>query len=323
MDTDRISHVIEPGAARVVVFGPRFGDKVAALGEMVEVVSRFKPDVEAFEAAGQTVLQKPEGHYDLAIVVVPRSKLEARALIELAVRHATRVVVDGQKTDGIDSIARDIRKRAPSAQVVSKSHGKSVGFAGGDFADWADPGPLGAIDGFETRAGVFSADRVDVASAFLLEHLPAQLGPKVADLGAGWGYLSRGILGRAGVEVLHLIEADHTAFACARVNIDDTRARFHWADATKVTLPEPLDTVVMNPPFHVSRDGDPALGQAFIAAAARLLAPRGEVFLVANRHLPYEASLAAHFSENAQIAAANGFKILRAAKPLRRIDARS
>ncbi|WP_254792175.1 class I SAM-dependent methyltransferase [Celeribacter indicus] len=287
-------------------------------GAEVQIVQGFKPDFDSFAKEGYDTRIAPEGQFDLVLVAVPRAKAEARALIADAVRRGERVIVDGQKTDGIDSLLKDIRKRVPVEQVVSKAHGKAFAFCGGDFSDWADPGPLHLVDGFVTRFGVFSADRIDKASEALVAALPERLPPTVADLGAGWGYLSRHILAHDGVEVLHVVEAEAAALACARENIGDPRAVFHWEDATRFTPPRPLDAVVMNPPFHSSRAADPALGQAFIAAAATMLAPNGMLWMVANRHLPYEATLATHFGTVAEIGGTSGFKVLHATKPLRR-----
>ena len=44
------------------------------------------------------------------------------------------------------------------------------------------------------EAGIFSADHIDPGSALLAEHLPKNLRGRVADLGAGWGFLSRAAL---------------------------------------------------------------------------------------------------------------------------------
>jgi 16S rRNA (guanine1207-N2)-methyltransferase len=59
------------------------------------------------------------------------------------------------------------------------------------------------------------------------------------------------------------------------------------------------------------------LGRAFVVAAARLLAPSGQLWMVANRHLAYESTLAEAFGEVQEIAGDNRFKILRAARPTR------
>ncbi|MDN5785978.1 class I SAM-dependent methyltransferase, partial [Pseudorhodobacter sp.] len=137
------------------------------------------------------------------------------------------------------------------------------------------------------------------------------------DLGAGWGYLSRAILSRAGVKELHLVEADANALDCARTNITDPRAQFHWADATSFKLDRGVDAVVCNPPFHTTRDADPGLGAAFILAAARLLAPHGTLWLVANRHLPYGRTLTPLFREIEEIGSDPRFRLTRASRPTR------
>ncbi len=163
---------------------------------------------------------------------------------------------------------------------------------------------------------MFSAEKVDHGSGLLAAALPERLPASITDLGAGWGWLAAKILARPGVEVLHLVEADCAALDCARRNVTDPRARFHWEDATRFRPEAPVDAVVMNPPFHVGRAADPALGAAFIAAAASMLAPAGRLWMVANRHLPYEAVLARHFREVAEIGGDSGFKLLMAARPV-------
>ncbi|MGS8570825.1 methyltransferase, partial [Salmonella enterica subsp. enterica serovar Braenderup] len=50
--------------------------------------------------------------------------------------------------------------------------------------------------GYVSRPGLFAWDRVDTASALLAEHLPADLAGRVADLGAGYGYLSAQLIAR-------------------------------------------------------------------------------------------------------------------------------
>jgi 16S rRNA (guanine1207-N2)-methyltransferase len=52
----------------------------------------------------------------------------------------------------------------------------------------------------------------------------------------------------------------------------------------------------MNPPFHDGGAEDRTLGQAFVGAAAASLKPGGVCWMVANRHLPYEAALQGRFA---------------------------
>ena len=70
----------------------------------------------------------------------------------------------------------------------------------------------------------------------------------------------------------------------------------------------------MNPPFHDAGHESKGLGIAFIARAAELLRPGGVCWLVANRHLPYEAALEEKFRSVAPVAEARGFKVIEAVK---------
>jgi 16S rRNA G1207 methylase RsmC len=64
----------------------------------------------------------------------------------------------------------------------------------------------------------------------------------------------------------------------------------------------------------------PAAGVAVEPAArrqhrpAQALAPRGRLWLVANRHLPYVAALGAHFAQVRTVAQEGGFKVVEAVR---------
>ncbi|NYS25583.1 class I SAM-dependent methyltransferase [Rhodobacteraceae bacterium 2376] len=325
----RLSRALEEGLALpcdgpIAVLRPRGNEDFTPLPQdRLHMVQGFRPDHDALQAAGYRTATTPEGRYAMALVCLPRAKTEARGLIAQAVALSDGpVLVDGQKLDGVDSILRELRKRVAVEGVTARAHGKLFWFTPGadDLADWAAvPQHLDAPDapGFVTRPGVFSADGVDPASRLLAEHLPDTLGRRVVDLGAGWGYLAAQALQRKGLEALHLVEAEHDALDCARRNIDDPRAQFHWADALTFALPGPVDTVLCNPPFHTGRTPRPELGRGFIAAAARLLTPKGTLWLVANRHLPYDSEFTARFHAHTIEAQTPAFRIWRATAPRR------
>jgi len=323
MRSARLSLALETGAlhlptdGRIAVYRPRVGDDLSALPQgRVVVLTGFKPDQDHFAVRYSVV---PEPPYAAAIVCLPRSREAARGLIARAAMEVSPggvIAIDGQKTDGIDTALKDLRGRVDLSVSLSKAHGKLASFvAGPDLSDWqARPHQL---DGFQTLPGIFSADGPDRGSVLLAAALPAKLGGKVGDLGAGWGFLAAEILKRPGVKRLVLVEAEADALDCAKVNITDPRARFHWADATTWRPETLLDVVVMNPPFHTGREADPALGAAFIRAARRMLAPSGELWLVANRHLPYDAVLSESFLEVRDVAGDGGFRVIQAIKPKR------
>ncbi len=307
-----------PTEGRIAVYRPRMGDDLTALPQdRVVVVTGFKPDHDHF---GRMYSVTPALPYAVGIVCLPRAREAARALIaqaEAEVAPGGLIVLDGQKTDGIDTALKDLRARVDLSESLSKAHGKLASFvAGPEFSDWAAQ-PRLVEGGFQTLPGVFSADGPDRGSVLLAQALPPKFGGKVADLGAGWGYLARAILAHPGVKRLDLVEAEADALACAKVNITDERARFYWTDATTFRPETLLDAVVMNPPFHHGRDADPGLGAAFIQAARRMLAPNGSLWLVANRHLPYDAALTDAFLEHREVAGDGAFRVIHALKPRR------
>ena len=284
----------------------------------MQISQGFYPDHAAWAAADYTVdVTPPSG---AAIVVVPRAKALARSMVARACALAGGgiVVIDGAKTDGIDSLYRDVRKIVGDVPSITKAHGRLFWFAAdARFTEWAAPPPAKGPDGFYTTAGVFSESGVDRGSALLAAALPLKLGGRVADLGAGWGYLSHHILRNEKVTHLDLIEAEELALDCARLNVTDPRAAFQWADATDFKPAGGYDAIVSNPPFHTSRTAEPQIGRAFIGAAAGMLQPKGQFWMVANRHLPYEDALRDRFGKVDEAGGDSAFKIFHARHPKR------
>ncbi|WP_296423153.1 methyltransferase [Yoonia sp.] len=323
MSQSRLSTAIQDGlltlpAGNIAVLRPSATYDVSSLPRAaVQIVHGFYPDFSAWQNAGYSVAREASG-VAVAIVVVPRAKALARAMLADACAKADLVVIDGQRTDGVDSLFKDCRKRLGDLPSITKGHGRIFWFAASDvFADWAAPPPEKGAHGFFTAPGVFSDGAVDAGSALLAAALPPKLPGRMADLGAGWGYLAGPVLARDGVKSLDLIEAEAVSLDCAKLNVNDPRVTFHWADATGFTSKTAYDGIVMNPPFHAGRASDPGLGHTFIRAAARLLAPHGKLWMVANRHLPYEAVMNECFRNVDMIGGNGAFKIFHANRPIR------
>lgn len=320
---ERLGYALSEGLVlpdgSVTVLRPHAGERFAPLDQRcLHMVQGYRPEHDALAAAGYGVDVTAQPAPSV-LVCLPRAKDHALMLIAQAAGLAGQMVlVDGQKTDGIDSILKALRARV-AVDSVSKAHGKLVWFdpRGVDFSDWAAAAQTVATEfgPMATAPGLFSADAVDPASAMLAANLPPELPARMADFGAGWGYLSAVILSRKGPEVVHLVEAEHDALAAARQNIPDPRAQFHWADATGFALPDSLGGIIMNPPFHVGRDARPELGLAFIANAARALGTRGQLWLVANRHLPYQQALEERFVHLSVLAEDSRFRVWHAKQP--------
>jgi len=327
------SGLVLPEHGPIAVFHPRAGEWFGDLPrDRIQIVTPHAPDFAAFAAQGYRCQQMPDpapdSRFAAALICMPRSRTECRDLIATACALTDGpVIIDGQKHDGADAMIRELRKRVDLSDAIAKGHGKIVWFNAADnaFEDWrADFGSCTDSDGraYRTLPGLFSSDGIDPASALLAQALPSGLKGVAADFGAGWGYLSAQLLDRApGLSAVHLIEADARALDCARANVTDPRAQFHWADAT-APLPRMLvDVVIMNPPFHSGREARPQLGAAFIRAAAAMLKPSGQLWLVANRHLPYETTLETAFRKHTELPGAPGFKLYHAEGPQKQTGA--
>lgn len=301
-------------------------------------VQGFKPRAAELEAWGCDVRQEfakaGGGPYDMVLALPPRQRELARACLAQAVycvRPGGHVRMAMGNLEGARSGERDLRDLV--GEIESQSRHKCRVFGGIIDAARVDrelldawlalDAPREILDGrFVSRPGLFAWDRVDAASALLADHLPADLGGSVADLGSGYGYLACAALRRnPGISALHLYEADARALAPARENLARTLAELgrdvplelHWHDVTR-GLPRRHDAVVCNPPFHEGRADRPQLGQAFIQAAADALAGGGPLWMVANRHLPYEATLARYFDTVRAVAERDGFKVVHAVR---------
>jgi len=312
-----------PEAGAVVVLRAHAEADFAALGrDRVQAVQGFAPDHDRLIARGFDARVEAEGAFTAALVQIVKSKAESLSLIAEAlalVAPGGVIAVDGQKDEGIESILKAVKKLLPLDGTLSKSHGKLFWLTRPEglpdaVAAWlAEPGET--EEGFVTAPGMFSPDGADQGSEVLVALVP-QLKGRVADLGAGWGYMSAVLLEeQAGIGSLDLIEADYASLQAAEANIDDERARFFWADATAFQPDMLYDAIISNPPFHAGRAADASLGQGFIAAAARMLKPSGQFFMVANQHLPYEATLKAHFGTGKLLAEIAGYKLYQAGKP--------
>lgn len=287
----------------------------------------FKPLADGLTAMGLRNAVAPEGQFARSYVLADRHRDLSRLRFAQAWMHTQEggeIIVSGQKTDGIDAFVKEVAKAIPISGVLPKSHGKVFWLDRAGQIDLFDSWlglakPVKNADGFVTSAGTFSSAKIDKGSAILSEHLPTQAAGRVADLGAGWGYLSVKLLERAPtVEAIDLFEADMSALECAKINLPDPRASFHWEDVARLDAPDnQYDWVISNPPFHQTRKSEPQLGQAFIETAARILKPSGQMMMVANRQLPYETTLESKFRSFESVAEANGFKVIVAKNPKR------
>ncbi len=296
----------------------------------------FKPDADALLRGGLDAVERIDEarRFALVLVLPPRSREEMRGLFARALALCApggRVLACMGNDEGAKSGEKDLQQLAGLGGKLTKNHCRvfwTPPLAGAHdaalHAQWLQldaPRVLAnaqAVGGaFVSRPGIFAWDRVDAASQLLAENLPHDLRGDGADLGGGWGFLATRVLARnPEVRELHLFEAEARALECARQNLaaQAGKARLHWHDVMP-GLPRQFDFVVMNPPFHAMRKNERVdIGRRFIEVAAEALHPGGSLWLVANRHLPYEQVLGEKFASVRVVAGHDGFKVIHAIK---------
>jgi 16S rRNA (guanine1207-N2)-methyltransferase len=282
-------------------------------------------DSRAPDASAET----PEGPFPLVLSLPPRQRDEARFVLAESVARASAggiVMAAAANGEGARSLESDLGALAGDITSLSKNKCR-VFWARIDPARidrdlllaWTKLGEARRLDEdarFLSRPGLFAWDRIDAGSALLARHLPADLAGKGADLGCGFGYLSAEILARCPqVTGIDLYEAERMALELAQKNLPPlahgVALDFLWHDVT-TGLRGLYDFIVSNPPFHTGKADRVDLGQAFIIAGAKALKPGGRMLIVANQHLPYETTFAAHFGRHRIVAVADGYKIIEA-----------
>ena len=267
-----------------------------------------------------TIESFADGTLDAITMLAPPGSLERRHELAQALRAlkpGAALTVLALKDKGGSRLRKELEGFGCTVTEESRRHHRichaqrPIAPTGLDEAIAAGAPRLAESLGLWSQPGVFSWDRIDPGSALLAQTLP-KLGGDGADLGCGVGWLARQVLANPKVTSLALIDIDRRAIEAARRNVDDPRADIRWADARGDVDLADLDFVVMNPPFHDNGVEDRGLGFAFLAAARRALRKGGVLWMVANRHLPYEARLDELFRVVIPRADRSGFKVIEA-----------
>ena len=171
------------------------------------------------------------------------------------------------------------------------------------------------------HASLFSRDRLDKGSRFLIENMATgEAYKKIVDLGCGNGVL--GIIAAAVNPDASVVFADesHMAVASAKDNFlaafgKQRSAEFFTGDCLQDMQDESVDLVLNNPPFHQQHSNSDAIAWNMFKDARRVLRSGGELRVVGNRHLGYHGKLKKIFGNCETLAANKKYVILQAIRP--------
>ena len=164
---------------------------------------------------------------------------------------------------------------------------------------------------------MFSPKEIDKGAQKLVSVFSTKLFGEVADLGAGWGYLSKEAL-RLNNKItrITLFENNYSAYLASKKNIADERATFRWASIENVrNLRRRFNHVICNPPFHSGRQKDIELLKSFIFYSSRLINPRGSVWMVFVSGVYLESELKEYFDNVKIFYKDNHYFVCRLQKP--------
>jgi 16S rRNA (guanine1207-N2)-methyltransferase len=271
----------------------------------------------------------------VAALRLPTDKAVLRQLLWTAARHLApggRLLLAGANEEGAKAAAKLLEELCTGVTVLAQhSAHRLLSATRPDTlppqAPWPEaathaivtvPDGTGGTLTLDTAPGVFSWEHLDEATALLLEVMDVPAGSAVLDLGCGAGALGLMAAHRHGASRVLLLDADAEAVdavhrTLARHALPACEARV--SDVAAAARDETFDVVVTNPPFHLGKGTDYLLPAQFIAEAAERLRPGGRLFLVANRTLPYEEVITAHFGGVRRLRETARFKVLGATRP--------
>ena len=173
-----------------------------------------------------------------------------------------------------------------------------------------------------SHANVFSRDRLDNGSRLLIENMPvSEQYRQIVDLGCGNGLLGLIAASLNQPATVLFTDESYTAVASAQENYvaafgSDSKADFKVTNCLQGIADNSKDLVLNNPPFHQQNTtGDSIAWQMFIDAR-RVLKPKGELWVVGNRHLDYHVKLKKLFGNCNLVASNRKFVILKTVKLL-------
>lgn len=149
--------------------------------------------------------------------------------------------------------------------------------------------------------GCFSSNRLDPGARVLLETMNQWPDvDRLVDLGCGNGVLALSYLKNHPEAEATLVDesrqAVHSAKWSARANGLNDRAHCRHYHGLKGLNLSPMPLILCNPPFHQATTLTEDIALHLFREARQALSPQGELWVVANRHLPYFHPLKRLFS---------------------------
>jgi len=149
---------------------------------------------------------------------------------------------------------------------------------------------------YKQYLGVFSADHIDYATQFFLNHVEVKpTDCRILDLASGNGVIANEIFKQNPESEFHLMDDSYLAVASAKMNISGEKIFHHFNNDLILFEDEYFDIIVTNPPFHFEYEINIQIPLALFKDCHRCLKIGGSLQIVSNKHLNYKTHLLSVF----------------------------
>ncbi|WP_426226106.1 class I SAM-dependent methyltransferase [Pseudarthrobacter sp. DSP2-3-2b1] len=247
---------------------------------------------------------------DVVLLQLPRTLAELEEVTAAVARYAApdAVLFAGGRIKHMSlSMNAVLERHFQSVQPqLSRQKSRIIVAGGARGASPRNEGPGGDGPAVEHSAAldldvaahgaVFAGTKLDIGTRFLLDFLADMPAARHAiDLGCGTGILAamyaRHNPGSRVTATDRSAAAVASALGTARANGLEDRISVLQDDAMSTLPAGSADLILLNPPFHLGASVHAGAGIKLFEAAARVLAPGGELWTVFNRHLQYLPAL--------------------------------
>lgn len=274
-------------------------------------------------------LDWPDIKFDWVIIKLPKShaQLEDQLYRLKSCLHSDSKIIAAAMTKNLHSQTIKLFEKLIGKSHTSLARKKArLLFAKAEHLE-ATPSPYPkqySLDEYDLKAfnhaAVFSQQKLDIGTAFLLEHFPKlESCERIIDLGCG-----NGLLGLRAAQLypeanIEFYDESYSAIASARLNAEKNqlaseRLHFFHGDCLDQAATNSADLIVNNPPFHQQHSISSHIAKQMFRQSWKALRKGGELWVVANRHLGYHKDLQTIFGNQKVVQSNNKFVILRARK---------
>jgi 16S rRNA (guanine1207-N2)-methyltransferase len=284
-------------------------------------------------ALSEAVYPNPNEHSpaNVALLDIPKGREVVRAYLWTAAQvlePGGRLYIAGSVAAGAKSAIKDAGDLYGDVPVLGYKSSRRIALATRaegalDLpADWSSESPwkpqmriVRRPEGdftLITMPGVFSWDHLDEGTALLLDHLGAEPGMDVLDIGCGYGII--GLAAACSGARVTMVDDDLLAVRCAYASVQVNDLDGHCAvlasDVTEAVRDQEFDLVLSNPPFHQGVDVATNLARRIIHEAFDVLRLGGRMRIVANRFLPHHRDMRDVFGNVGTIAETGRYVVL-------------